>query len=426
MENLKASTANVSPSLKADTLVRWKSIAPTLLFIWIVGMIDKIGVAVIATNKSFLSEMHLAGNNALIGSLVTALLFSYGIGFFIWGWIVDRYGPRRSAIVGMAMWSASTLMAALTPNFQILFISRIILGFSEACLWPVSNALTARWFSLNERGRAKSIWVNGTNIGPAISGFVVIFLMQQFQWRGVFWFLTLLAAAICIPMIYFFIKDDPAKDKRVSESELKHIKSEQLVDAGEHRSSGKKMFSFALVIIAFTATIYGVFGLGTWFPSYLAIAKHMSPGVTSTYILLAWMLGIPTMLLVGKITDKTHRKAVWNVWAFAIAALLLFLSGQIASPVVDVLLVAFAICLINGVTTLIAHALLHSMSSTERMGKDAGIMTGVSNVLGAFGPTVMGALITFGHGTYGYAFGFLIISFLIGSLCGVVLKRHGY
>lgn len=425
MENVKAPITKALP-IKTDTSVRWKSIAPTLLFIWILGMIDKIGVAVIATNKSFLTEMHLLGNNSLIGSLVTALLFSYGIGFFVWGWIVDRYGPKRSAMVGLVMWAGSTLLAAVTPNFEILFISRIILGFSEAFLWPVSNALTARWFPLNERGRAKSIWVNGTNIGPAISGFVVIFLMQQFEWRGVFWFLTAFAVVICLPLIHFFIKDDPAKDKRVSEAELKYIKSNQVVDDGKHQKGGKKVFSFILVIIAFTATIYGVFGLGTWFPSYLAIAKHMSPGVTSSYILLAWMLGIPTMFLVGKITDKTHKKAVWNVWAFAIAALLLFLAGQISSPIVDVLLVAFAICLINGVTTLIAHALLHSMSSTERMGKDAGIMTGVSNVLGAFGPTVMGALITFGHGTYGYAFGFLIISFLIGSLCGVVLKRQGY
>ncbi|MCL6593165.1 MAG: hypothetical protein K6T31_04245, partial [Alicyclobacillus sp.] len=72
-----------SPPLQASVAaqrssVRWRAVAPTLLCIWILGMIDKIGVAVIATNPRFLQEMHLVGQNALIGSLTTALLFSYG------------------------------------------------------------------------------------------------------------------------------------------------------------------------------------------------------------------------------------------------------------------------------------------------------------------------------------------------------------
>jgi MFS family permease len=411
--------------LQTKTSVRWSSIAPTLLVIWIIGMIDKIGVAVVATNHTFLSQMHLLGNNALIGSLVSALLFSYGIGFFVWGWLVDKFGPKRCAIWGLSLWALSTLLAAVTPNFEILFISRIVLGFSEAFLWPVSNSLTARWFPIHERGRAKSIWVNGTNIGPAISGFVVTLLIHQFEWRGVFWFLTIFAALVCIPMILFLIKDNPSIDKRVSMAELEHI--QQGHEAIETKSKlHRNAWSFPLVIIGFTATIYGVFGLGTWFPTYLAVAKHMSPAATSSYILLAWTLGIPIMFIAGKITDKTHKKAVWNVWAFILSGILLFLAQEMSSPVASVLLVALAICLVNGVTTFIAHSLLHSMASVERMGKDAGIMTGVSNVLGAFGPAVMGALISLGRGQYSYAFTFLIVSFFVGAACSFVLRRQGY
>src|SRR5947207_2977197 len=84
--------------------VRWKSVPITLLIIWIVGMLDKIGVAVIATDQNFLTDMHLIGQNALIGSLVTALLFSYGIGYFFWGWLTDRFGPKRCGVVGLIFW----------------------------------------------------------------------------------------------------------------------------------------------------------------------------------------------------------------------------------------------------------------------------------------------------------------------------------
>ncbi|GMA59950.1 hypothetical protein NZD89_10305 [Alicyclobacillus fastidiosus] len=53
------------------TTIRWSHITTTLAVMWIIGVIDKIGVAVIATNKPFLQDMHLAGHNGLIGSLTS-------------------------------------------------------------------------------------------------------------------------------------------------------------------------------------------------------------------------------------------------------------------------------------------------------------------------------------------------------------------
>src|SRR4051812_20063711 len=165
MENQATNVQTIQNVSLSRTNIRWKSVPVTLLIIWIIGMLDKIGVAVIATNQKFLTDMHLVGQNALIGSLVTALLFSYGIGYFFWGWLTDRFGPKRCAVVGLVLWGISTGMAAISPNFTTLFISRCILGLSEAFLWPVSNSLTARWFPQSERGRAKSIWINGVSIG---------------------------------------------------------------------------------------------------------------------------------------------------------------------------------------------------------------------------------------------------------------------
>ncbi|WCK52315.1 hypothetical protein PP175_12670 [Aneurinibacillus sp. Ricciae_BoGa-3] len=69
---------------------------------------------------------------------------------------------------------------------------------------------------------------------------------------------------------------------------------------------------------------------------------------------------------------------------------------------------------------------MHSMSTTEEIGKNTGIMSGVANFIAAFVPTAMGALITFGHGSYAYAFALLIVAFLIAAFCGLMLTRKGY
>jgi MFS family permease len=83
-------------------------------------------------------------------------------------------------IIGLMGWGISTALAALAPNFEVLFVARILLGLCEAFLWPVSNSLTARWFPLSERGRAKSVRINGTNIGPGITGFLITYLIASF------------------------------------------------------------------------------------------------------------------------------------------------------------------------------------------------------------------------------------------------------
>lgn len=408
--------------------IRWKSIPIPLLMIWIIGMLDKIGVAVIATDKKFLTDMHLIGQNALIGSLVSALLFSYGIGYFFWGWLTDRFGPKRCGVVGLILWGISTGMAAISPNFTILFISRCILGLSEAFLWPVSNSLTARWFPHSERGRAKSIWINGVSIGAGIAGFVVLGLIQLTTWRGIFWVLTGLAFLVCLPMMLLLVKDDPEKDKRVSVEELRHIKSEPVNTKGKEFNDKPAILtnSYWLIVISFTATTLGVYGLGTWFPSYLNKFMNFNQGITSMIMLFAWSAAMLLTFWVGPRTDKTHKKAVWNIIGFLGAAIVLILTLFGFSAVADALLVGAAVALIQGFTTPIGQGLIHSISKTDNIGMDTGVLSGFSNIVAAFGPTIMGALISVGHGTYIYSFAFLIIVFLISAGCGVILKQRGY
>jgi predicted MFS family arabinose efflux permease len=152
---------------------RWRLFAPALVVAWIVGMIDKVGVGVIAANNGFLTSMHLAGKPTEIGLLATVMLVFYGLFMPLWGILVDRYGARKCAVAGLTLWGLSALLAASASGVGVLLVSRAVLGAAEGFLRPVSNALTARWFPLSERGRAKSIWINGINVGLAVSGFLV-------------------------------------------------------------------------------------------------------------------------------------------------------------------------------------------------------------------------------------------------------------
>src|SRR5689334_14119049 len=91
---------------------RWLVVAPSLLFLWIVGQIDKTNISLVIANEPFIKELNLAGRNADLGALMGYFLVGYGIAIFIWGILVDRFGPRICAIVGILCWGTCLLLSS--------------------------------------------------------------------------------------------------------------------------------------------------------------------------------------------------------------------------------------------------------------------------------------------------------------------------
>jgi MFS family permease len=423
------STPKVTPTLTEAATVRapaqrWRLFAPALVIMWIVGMIDKVGVGVIAANNGFLQSMHLVGQTAEIGLLTTVLLIFYGLSMPVWGMLVDRYGSRRCSMAGLTLWGLSALLAAAANGVAVLLVSRAILGAAEGFLWPVSNALTARWFPLSERSRAKSIWVNGINLGLAVSGFLVNGILAISGWRAVFLVLAALALLICVPAAYFLVRDDPAQHPRVSSAEIAYIKGDTL-DAGQSTLARElRKGAFWLAVIAWTADSIGVFGLATWFPTYLEKNEGLGKGIASVYIALAFALCLIAGPLVAWAADRMHRKAIWLFAGFVIAVVFLALTRTSTALPVQLIGVIGAIVGVEGFATIAGQGVMHSIAPNERMGRAMGVMTGTANFVAAFGATIMGALI--GAGGFPLAFAFLIGVFAIGGVAAFVLHRLRY
>jgi MFS family permease len=420
----------INPSL--TTSVRWNRIAPTIFIFWIIGMIDKYTVGVIVTSKSFLVEMNMTGQFALIGLLSSVVVFSQAGGNFLFGWLTDRLGPKRCAIYGTIGWGLSTVLSAISPNLGVLLFSRLLLGLAEGYTWPVANSLTARWFPKAERGRAKALWISSTCVAPAMSGFVTSTLLDWLPWRGVFWVLGGISLVICLPLVMKFLEDTPEKDKRVSQMELNLIYA--VHDNGVSNTTVQsntvenkfKTLDFWMVTLAHTGTSVAVWALAAWFPSYLAVAKHFSPAVTRSYLILAYGIGFVVMIAIGFIIDRSSKRARWAAGAFAISAIAMFLATRVSSAIVSVLLLTVMVSLIYGVTLIICQNFMHVLSNKERIGRENGVMVGITNFMASAGPIIMGALISYAHGSYNYAFGFLVLIFSLSTIGCLVLMRKGY
>lgn len=121
------------------------------------------------------------------------------------GLLADLLGRRIIFMVGVAVFTAASLLCAFAPSVSLLIGGRAIAGLGAALLLPATLAIIrVVWPDRVERGRVLGIWAacNGLAlaIGPTLGGF----LIGQFGWRSIFLVvvpLGLVAFALAAPTI---------------------------------------------------------------------------------------------------------------------------------------------------------------------------------------------------------------------------------
>src|ERR1700687_3444037 len=110
------STGTGTTAAGKPSAIRWWLIAPTLITFVIINQLDKTNISVLIADHQFLSDLHLTGQPARIGFLSSAFFYAYGASLMIWGFMVDRFGPRRSAIWGVLGWAVTTAWCAVASS----------------------------------------------------------------------------------------------------------------------------------------------------------------------------------------------------------------------------------------------------------------------------------------------------------------------
>ncbi|MDR1404824.1 MAG: MFS transporter [Candidatus Methanoplasma sp.] len=101
----------------------------------------------------------------------------------------DIAGRKKIFVAGLVITIVSALIAAFSPNFEILLLMRLLMGAGSAALSLAGVAMLTDIFPRERRGWAigvQSTFVYlGIAIGPALGGFICDFL----GWRALFFFM---------------------------------------------------------------------------------------------------------------------------------------------------------------------------------------------------------------------------------------------
>ena len=120
------------------------------------------------------------------------------------GAVGDRYGRKLLLLLGAALSIPASILAAMSPNADVLAVARVLGGVCGGMLYPTTLALIAALWSGPERTRSIALWsaigAAIASLGPLLSGL----LLQHFSWGSVF-LVTVPLAVVAFAMAWFFV-----------------------------------------------------------------------------------------------------------------------------------------------------------------------------------------------------------------------------
>jgi EmrB/QacA subfamily drug resistance transporter len=118
--------------------------------------------------------------------IVTAYALTFAALLITGGKLGDLFGRRRIFIVGITIFTLSSLACGLAPSAGFLIGARAVQGVGAALMSPASLSIITATFPPKERGQAIGIWAGvsamALAIGPLVGGLIV----DNINWNWIF------------------------------------------------------------------------------------------------------------------------------------------------------------------------------------------------------------------------------------------------
>lgn len=148
------------------------------------------------------------------------------------GWLLDRYGPRRTMPIGaLILGIGLALSSQISAIWQLYLTFGVVAAFGVAMLQSVPNtAVVSNWFSRN-RGTAIGLALSGSGLGQLWLTPVTQWLILHLGWRTTFVLTASLIIVVPTALILAFLYHKPSDKglKPVGETEEELLKAKRKV-----------------------------------------------------------------------------------------------------------------------------------------------------------------------------------------------------
>ena len=348
-------------------------------------------------------------STGMMGLMLSAFSWSYAFLQVPSGWMVDRFGVRRTYGAGFVLWSIACALTGAIRHIGAVAGFRIAMGAAQSVAFPASARAVANAFPDTERGLVNSSYLTGVRLGQALVNAAGVGLIAWLGWRGFF------AVAGVLPLLWVIVWNRT----------LLRMEERQPIEAAATRAQPFTFgASFGLLrhptvlgtFLGFFAYDYVWFVFAYWLPGYLRLERHFTPAQMAFHSSVPFVIMSIVIVLSGLATDRLIaaryneirvRKTFITI-GFALA-LAIVPAGLVADNTACVWLLVISLCGI-GVAAPNSWSLTQACCDKAIVGTVSGIQNFGGNVGGIIAPTLTGVI---ADRTGSFAPAFMLCGFIL-------------
>src|SRR3954471_24996233 len=168
--------------------------------------------------------------------VVNAYALTFGVLLLTGGKLADLLGRRAIFIIGLVIFTASSLWCGLAGSAPSLIAARTALGVGAALMNPATLSIITATFPPRQRGQAIGIWAGVSALALAIGPLVGGLIVDNIGWNWIF-FVNVPVGVVGIVVSQLVIK------------ESRDTSHEQSIDLPGLITSGLALFSLSYALI---------------------------------------------------------------------------------------------------------------------------------------------------------------------------------
>jgi len=371
--------------------------------------------------------------------IVNAYTLTFAVLLMTGAALGDRFGRKRLFIIGLAIFTGGSAIAALSSSVTTLIVARAIQGLGGAILTPLSLTILSAAVSRERRAVALGAWGGIAGLAIAIGPLVGGAIAEGLAWQWIFW-INVPIGLVAIPLAFLRLSETHGPSTRLDLPGLGLVSSGLLavvwglVRANElgwtsptivaafvvgavllamfvawEARSGEPMLplrlfrsrNFTAANVVSLLMYFGMFGSIFLLAQFFQVVQHYSPLQAGLRTLPWTIMPVFVAPLAGLLSSRTGTRPLLVLGMGLMAASLGWMSA-VMTPTVDYLVLVPAFIVAGTGMGLffapIANVVLSAVRPDEE-GKASGANNAIRELGGVFGVAVLASVFS-ANGSY--------------------------
>jgi MFS family permease len=309
-------------------------------------------------------------------------------GGIIFGWVSDRLGRVRTAMLCIGIYSVFSGLLSIAPNEHWFASLRFFGALGMGGMWTSGAALVAETWHASRRGKGGALMQMGLPVGAILAITIAGIVSSSYGGlAGNGWRLLFLIGALPFFILFFVARKTPESaiwlERRASKQQ---ISAALLAPTVRTNARGLVLaFSFIFVLQ------YLYWGVFTWTPTFLQTVKHLDFVHSLKFVFALQFGAIAGFLLFSALVDRLGRRPMFFAYLLvgAVAVGVYIVSTDPLALMAAIFLTGFGV---NGIFAGAGPFLAEVIGNTASRGLLMGLAYNGGRLGGFIAPLVIGAL----------------------------------